>query len=652
MSTEAYRGGAEPRERAAFFRELIERAPYGAIVAEAHSGGRCWYANPEFTTITGYTLDDVPTVADWIERAYPDAEYQAYVLGNWERDTDPANMGRDVVYRVRCADGSDKYVQLRASPLSDGRMLVSLLDVSLRTGEERALEESEQRYRALVETVPLGIAVHSAGRIDYVNPFGMKLFGATAEDQILGDTVIRFVHPDSRAVVAQRMRSIYEKGGTAAMIEERLLRLDGTAFDADVIATMVDFAGRPASLVLFSDVTERRRIDAERRVLEEQIRHSQKMESLGILAGGVAHDFNNLLVAILGRAELARTDAPSDNPVHEHLVGIEAAARQAADLAHQMLAYAGQGSFTVAPIDLRETVLQTQRLLEATVSRRSALAFDLGEEPTVVEADATQIRQVLMNLVTNAVEALGDQHGTITVRTGRATCSARELRRLFAHDTVGPGPYAFLEVEDTGEGMDLATRQRMFEPFYSTKFTGRGLGLAAVLGIVRGHRGAIAVDSHRGSGTRIRVLLPLTSRRAVLPTAGPDDAAGWRATGTVLVVDDDPFVEEVARVMLTRMGLEVVSACDGVEALQRFGAAPDRFDLVLLDLTMPRLDGPETLVRLRGIRPDVCVLLSSGFGEEDVSRRLEGAQVAGFVAKPYTYDGLARAVREAMEKGR
>jgi PAS domain S-box-containing protein len=630
-----------------FFRLLVEQAPYGAVVSDTALDGAIHYVNPEFTALTGYRREDVPTVADWLERAYPEPEYRRYVLDGWPRDTDPEHMRRDVHYRVQCRDGAQRYFRLRAAPLGRGRMLVSMAAVADWIDEQRRRLEVEERNRALVDHVPLGIVVHSAGRIDFANPHALRLVGAERPEDLLGEPVMRFVHPDSRAVVAARLRDLYGKAASGPPLEERFVRLDGTPIDVEVTATFVDFAGRPASLVLVSDITERKRAEAERRSLEARVQQAQKLESLGILAGGVAHDFNNLLVSILGRTELARLEVPPDSPAHAHLGALDAAAHQAADLARQMLAYAGQGRFDVRRLDLNAALTEMRRLVEASVSHRATLRWELADGLAPIAADTTQFRQVLLNLVTNASEALAGGHGVVVVRSGAAALDALAGHSVSTGLAPEPGDYVFLEVEDTGVGMDAAACTRMFDPFYSTKFTGRGLGLAAVLGIVRGHRGTIDVQSSPGVGTRLRVYFPAAPGAVDAAPKEARDVQEWRASGTVLVVDDDASVLDVAGVMLRRMGFTVATATDGLEALAHLKSGAT-VDLVLLDLTMPRLDGEQTLTELRRTHAELPVLLSSGYGETDVARRIQADPATRFVGKPYTYRGLLAAVREAL----
>jgi signal transduction histidine kinase len=314
---------------------------------------------------------------------------------------------------------------------------------------------------------------------------------------------------------------------------------------------------------LESEMAERQRVEAERRAMETRVLEVQKLESLGILAGGIAHDFNNLLVGIMGNAGLALLDLPPESPARESLEQIETAARRAADLAREMLAYSGKGRFIVEPLDLSELLREMTHLLRVSIGRSVVIKYALASGPLVVEGDATQLRQVVMNLVVNASDAIGDASGVITVGTGRRKADRSYLASTYLDEGLHGGEYAFIEVSDTGAGMDEETQARIFDPFFTTKFAGRGLGLAAVLGIVRGHHGALKVYSEPGHGSTFKLLLPLASSSVHVPT--PDDGGrGWRSTARILVVDDEPSVRAIAERILQRFGMRVTIAEDGI----------------------------------------------------------------------------------------
>ncbi len=401
----------------------------------------------------------------------------------------------------------------------------------------------------------------------------------------------------------------------------------------------------------FFDVTERRALERERRDINLRMQHAQKLESLGVLAGGIAHDFNNLLAGILGNTSLALMDLPPSSPARALLERAEATARVASELTRQMLAYSGRGRFVIENLDLSTVVEEMTRLLSVSLHAGAALRFDIARDLPPVEMDASQIRQVVMNLVTNASDALQGAGGIISVRTGRLSADEEALTRCWLSDGVTGGEFVFVEVSDSGAGMTKETQARLFDPFFTTKATGRGLGMAAVLGIVRGHKGAIRVYSELGHGTTIRVLLPVahgltitTQTPPVVPAQAPRDAL-------VLVVDDEAAVRTIACAVLERAGCRTLGAANGEEALALFSLQPDEIDLVLLDLTMPVMDGEETFHALRALRPDVRVIMTSGYNRQDATARLAGRRLAGFLQKPWTAAALQEAVAAALEGG-
>jgi signal transduction histidine kinase/CheY-like chemotaxis protein len=389
---------------------------------------------------------------------------------------------------------------------------------------------------------------------------------------------------------------------------------------------------------------------AEHRALERQMLHVQKLESLGVLAGGIAHDFNNLLVSVLGNAGLALSELEPASPVRGRLTDIEVAAQRAAELTRQMLAYAGRGRFVVQRLDVSDVVRELVTLLRTVVARTAEIDVRLDDNLPEVEADASQLRQVVMNLVTNAADAIGGSPGRIEITTGRMFAAREYLVQTAIGQDVEPGEFVFAEIADTGCGMDEQTLARIFDPFFTTKAKGRGLGLAAVLGIVRGHRGAMAVESSPGAGTRFRLLFPAAAGAVSGCEAPGLTATSAPASGTVLVVDDDDGVRRVATLSLQRAGFCVVAACDGEEGVALMRERGAEFDAVLLDMTMPRVNGAEACRLIRTLHPRVPIVLMSGYTETDAGAPCAG-EVAGFLQKPFTHAALARMIHDAIQRG-
>jgi signal transduction histidine kinase/CheY-like chemotaxis protein len=412
-----------------------------------------------------------------------------------------------------------------------------------------------------------------------------------------------------------------------------------------------DAAGQVTGVIgVAIDVTERKQAEDVRLALERQLLEAHKLESLGVLAGGVAHDFNNLLVGVLGNVSLALDELPAGSPVRVRLERIEAAARRGSDLTRQMLAYAGKGSVALEPVDLNAVVEETDDLVHASLGSRVTLGCELARDLPAVEADRTQIVQVLMNLVINASEAMGDQEGVVTVRTGSTCLTEADLSTLRHAPDAAPGPHVWLEVTDTGCGLDADTLAKIFDPFFSTKFTGRGLGLATVLGVVRAHRGALGVESAPGRGTTIRVYLPSAELPArTEPQPAPAAAEAAPEGRIVLLVDDEADVRAVTAHMLERIGCHVLEAGDGREGIEVFRTNARLIDAVILDLTLPRMGGEGALREIRSIRPDARVILMSGYDDEQTMRRLVEAGSSGFLRKPFSVADLRSMMGKALE---
>ncbi len=396
-----------------------------------------------------------------------------------------------------------------------------------------------------------------------------------------------------------------------------------------------------------TDITERRRADEALAALERKIQETQKLESLGVLAGGIAHDFNNLLTGILGNATLAGMELSPASPAHEHLESIRRSSHRAADLCRQMLAYSGRGRFVIRKLSLNALIEDTTQLVQLSIGKQSSLRLNLAAGLPPILGDATQLRQVIMNLVINASEAIGDRSGVIAVATGVAAFDRAYLDGTVLAPEIPAGAYVYLEISDNGGGMDAATQARIFDPFFTTKFAGRGLGLAAVLGIVRGHKGALRLYSEPGKGTTFKLLFPCAEG-----DAEPADAVGgtrpaWRGEGTVLVVDDEESVRTTAEQLLRKLGFDVVLAADGREGVDIYETAPERFRLVLMDLTMPRLDGRKAFAEMKRLRPDLRVVLMSGFNEEETVTQFTGKGLAGFIQKPFSFETLAETLQRA-----
>lgn len=512
----------------------------------------------------------------------------------------------------------------------------------------RDLRESEERFRAIFDSARDCVFIKDRYlRYRQVNPAMEQLFGLPAseligmsdEDLFGTEAGIHIRESDSRVLNGETSDEEHTK---PVMGVER-------TFHA-IKVPMHDASGEIVGICGISrDITNQKNAKKKRLELELQIQHAQKLESLGVLAGGIAHDFNNIIMAILGNANLVLMDLSTANPAYSNLKAIETAAKRATDLAKQMLAYSGKGKFLIEKISLNEAIDEMINILEISISKKAVIKYHLADNLPLIKADSTQIRQIVMNLVTNASDAINRTSGVISITTGVMDCDSDYLASTYIDESLVDGQYVYIEVTDTGCGMNKETMERLFDPFYTTKFTGRGLGLAAVLGIIRGHNGTIKVYSELGRGTSIKVLFPICDNtNEVADQAGNGIVEHWSGSGTILLVDDEVSILSIGKQMLERMGFDVITASDGRRAVELFRDNSDSIVLVILDLTMPHLDGEETFRELRRLRSDIRVMMCSGYNEQDVTQRFAGKSLAGFLQKPYIFNDLEAGVKKIL----
>jgi PAS domain S-box-containing protein len=540
-----------------------------------------------------------------------------------------------------------------ASGWRGGALMVlglALFSIVIQYVLERLLDERRQ-YRELAAMVEASqeamVRATFDGTVVAWNPAAERIFGYTA-DEMIGRNGSPLVPEDRRQEVAELLAR-GRRGGPfpAEPLETIRLAKDGRPVDVSLtVSTIVDEEGKPEAVAgTYRDVTERKRAEREREELQAKFAETQKLEAVGVLAGGLAHDFNNLLTIVLGHASVLLASPSLDPSVHERLEHVRVAAERSADLARQMLAYSGRRRMVVKRLALPDLVAEIAGLLKSTISKKADLRLALAPNTPIIEADSTQLRQIVLNLITNASEALGEGSGTIDVSTGAADVDAAALDG-YTPDDLPAGRYTFLEVTDNGAGMTEETKAQIFDPFFTTKFVGRGLGLSAVQGIVRGHGGALKVDTRLGAGTSLRLLFPASEHQA--DPAGPDVAAPSNgARRAALVADDETGIRLLVTEMLERLGFEVVATADGVEFLEAFRERRGAFAVLILDLTMPRLSGDEVLRELaREQLPPV--ILMSGYNAVDLGTRVAGLAVSAQLQKPFDLDHFQRALHEAL----
>jgi PAS domain S-box-containing protein len=635
------------------FRVYVDNAPEAIFVA--NKSGLFVDVNPAACRMTGYRAQELCTMT--MADLAPSEDQLPSGMQHLDsvRETGTGQGEYPVVRR----DGRIVWLSMNAVLLETGRVLAFCRDAT----ERREAEERVNRLQVLIDAViaqssiPMVVAGPDA-TLEIMNDSCRELLGVAHDPEWqpglnLLNTPQTWQHLDeqNREIPIDELPISRALLGEASHnVEMKIRRQDGSERWTSVDGVPIrDFRGQViASLVVFPDISDRKEAEEKRAHLEAQLQQSQKLESLGVLAGGIAHDFNNLLMGILGNAGLALMDLDIGSPVRESISGIEAAALRAKELTSQMLAYSGRGRFIIEVVELSEVIASMMNLLEVSISKNVVQRTDFSPQTPPVEADVTQLRQIIMNLVTNASEAIQNRSGTIRIATGALHCDREFLESTYLDDDLPEGAYSYLEVTDTGVGMSPSTVDRMFEPFFTTKFSGRGLGLAAVLGIVRGHSGAIKVLSVPNHGTTVQVLFPVADPAKLTRREPSSECQVVSGGGTVLLVDDEETVRLVGGQMLERLGYEVVTAADGREALEIFEEDPTRFACVILDQTMPHMGGKECLHNLRKITPDVRVILSSGYSEQELEDRYADEQLAGFIQKPYLPAALAKLLKVTL----
>jgi PAS domain S-box-containing protein len=628
------------------FRALIENS--SDTVSLLDGQGRIAYTAPSVRRNLGWEVEDL-LGTEALEWVHPDdraglAERIAQMLRA------PGSTASQT-YRARHSDGSWRWIEGVATNLlhvpSVRAIVTNYRDVTARVDAERALRASEERYRQLFDAMPLPVFVFDSETHRYlaVNEAAVSRYGWSREE-FLGMTIFDIRPPEDIPRLRETVQAIERRRPRPASVATGVWRhrlRDGTELDVEITTHPIEFAGRPARLVVAQDVTERRR-------LEEQLRQSQKMEATGMLAGGIAHDFNNLLGVVLGATELARRACREGRPADGLLAEVEAAATRAAELTRKLLAFSRKQVLRVRPIDLGDAVEDFLPLLRRVAGENVEVALHRCRDRLVVDADASQLEQVLLNLCTNARQAM-PTGGRLALETHRTRLDAGAVAR---QPWAAVGDYAEVRVVDTGVGMDAATQAHVFEPFFTTKDDGTGLGLAMVHGIVHQHRGHVCVDSRPGAGTTVRVLLPLSSPGGdehARPRTAPPPRQVYGGDETLLVAEDEPVLRSLLATTLSDLGYEVLTAEDGEQAAQLFEQTRDRVGLVILDVVMPRMGGVQAYERMRAVAPYVKAIFTTGYAPES-------AQVGDLVTrgghalltKPFSLDELGRKVRETLDE--
>ena len=512
-------------------------------------------------------------------------------------------------------------------------------ELAERRRAEEFLKISEEKFRTLVNnSFDVIFVLDADGVFQFVSPSWETHFGYPAAG-VIGEDFKQYVHSDDIHHYLEYLNHIMTIGQASTCLPYRVRHADGSwrLFIANG-TRHTDSTGTRHYIGVGRDITDEKRLEEERLNLERQLLHSQKLESLGIMAGGIAHDFNNLLAVIIGNLELLLgMQSGKETATATRLERAMQASLKAADLTRQMLAYTGKGIFELKQLDINQLVKENCDLFRLTVPKNITMRTELSEPVPKVLGDAGQLQQVIMNLITNASEAIGSEPGSILIATGVQECDQTLLNYSRLDEKPEPGYFIYIDVTDSGCGMDKVTQQRVFEPFYTTKFTGRGLGMASVMGIIKAHKGAILLYSEPGLGSTFKILLPQSAGQ----DNGTLDFPAKRLEhyqppeGLVLVVDDEEYVRDVCREYLTEMGLLSLSAASGMEALDIFSRHRQDIAFIILDLTMQQMDGVTTFRELRRLKPDIKVIISSGHATQASAEYFDSEMPDGFIQKPF-----------------
>ncbi len=627
------------------FRKAIEEAPF-PIMIHAEDGevltlSRAW------TELSGYTLEDIPTTTIWAEKAY--GTHKEPVIEEIKTLYNLEHRKTEGEYTVNCHDGSKRiwdFSSVSITFLSDGRRTAMSMasDVTDRIIADEQLRNSEELYRNLFNNSEIAIfrSRLDGSELFDVNQKFLDMLEMTREETIGKPSSVLWAEPKERENLVQLLLT----DGRVSGFEYKMLTKFGEI--RNCITSLVLYPEHEIIEGSILDITKLKQAEHKKHELEQQLQHTQKLESLGVLAGGIAHDFNNILAIIIGYCSLTKLNY---GKAEKNIPIIEDAAERAAGLCRQMLAYAGKAQLTKSKISMVNEVEEILGMLKASLPQNAVIKTNLSPEIPIIEGDASQLRQVAMNLIINASEAIGTEQGVIDVSLTRIKVKAGKAYEDYHGKSIPPGEYVCLEVTDNGCGMDDTTKRRIFEPFYTTKFTGRGLGMSAVLGIINSHNGALQLFSQLGKGTTFKVYLPAPTSGAAENGGGTTSApvAAWLGSGTILLAEDEDHVRDIAKNFLEMFGFTVLEAVNGKEALDIYQKNAAKITLVLTDMGMPVMDGFELFHKLKSLDPELPIIVSSGYGDVEVCARIGSDNIAGIISKPYNPNQLQDVLKSVMD---
>lgn len=622
------------------YRMVLETSIDGFWVAD--SEGRILDVNRAYCRLTGYSREEL------LQMRVQDLDVYLGPAGVELKIQEVTETGSAHFETKHCTrDGRIVDIEVSSTyvPRDDTRCSF-LRDISARKQAEKALRESEERYRRVVEGAPEGIFVQTGYRFRYLNPAAIAMFHAESQAQLLGEPVWERIHPDFHFLVAERLRRVQELGLSAPQVEEQFVRLDGTSFDVEAMSEAFTFEGREGAIIFFREITERKKTERERETLENQLQQARKLESLGRLAGGIAHDFNNILTVINGYADLMLGQLAQDNPLRHLSTEMRKAGERGSDLTRQLLAFSRKQLAEPKPVDLNGLISESENLLRRLLGEDVELETKLAPELGWIMADPGQIHQILLNLAVNARDAMPNG-GKLIIETDNVELDANQTA---GNPDMAPGPFVKLSVTDTGTGIRDEDQQHIFDPFFTTKADGQGtgLGLSTVYGIVRQNGGTISVNGVPGRGSEFAVYLPRHEWPAEPHAESAVTAAVPRSAETILVAEGLEDVRRLIAVILTNVGCRVLEAATGPDALELAERHAGPIHLMLTDLAMPDMPGNKLAERLKALRPETKVIFLSAHPVDSLTS--QGTPEAGtaYLAKPFAPETLIAKVREVL----
>lgn len=631
------------------YRALIEGAP--ELIFLIHEDSTILMANPRAANMIGYEPAEI--IGKKLRDVLPPkiAEQRIKMF----REILARGEGRRTQTERELPGGSVRHFLANMEPLKNGegrydRVLILSSDVTELKEAEKARIESERRYRELTDALPQAVyEMNLQGQLTFINRSGFEIFGYDQSDFDDGLGAFDMLAPEDRERAMENVRRAAtdkQFGGR----EYNAIRKDGETFPAVVHTSPIIEDGKPVGLRgIIADISQVKKVEEEKEQLEEQLRHSQKMEAIGTLAGGIAHDFNNLLTGILGYADSLKYGPKSEERVLKAASVIQSAAERAAELTKQLLGFARKGKLLVQPVDVHQTIRDVSSLLGRTIDKKIEIVHELKARPAFASGDPTQIQQIVLNLAVNARDAM-PEGGTLTFGTESVNLTQADLK---PGEEIAPGEYLCIRVQDTGTGIPLEILDRVFEPFFTTKDQGdgTGMGLATVYGIVQNHGGRIEIESTKNGenqGTIFRAYLPVVDEEVLAEHKEISPPAPARGAGRILVIDDEEIVRDISTDLLESFGYEVETAENGRQALEYYRQHQSEIDLVIIDMIMPELNGRECFRAIRELNPEARAILSSGYSREGAVQEILDEGMLGFVQKPYRADQLCEAVAEAL----